>query len=557
MEEFLNILEENIIILDDNFNFKFCNDKFLNEVDINTEEVEKIILNTSNKEELIRHFKNNNTYSGILKSYYKDKYIKLHSKVVKHINENKVTYYVVVDKIGKSKFEVYKGKLIDNIENVINSEQYYINILENLKYNLESDLPIEDALGSVDILDFIDGLLSEFYKIELTQTSFSLFLNLCIDFAGSLDEYGNLIMLEGAWTKTIGWEYEELININMLDIIHPDFRNDFKEKLKNNYDEIIFVENKVRCKDGQYKWLRWNMKHLKGIGVTALTVKDISLEKEEAKRIIELKKEIEAENLKHQFFANLSHEFKTPLNILLGIVQLLEKKIENKKIYSDNGVNIDSYVKLIKQNSYRLLRLSNNLIDMSKIDAGYYKLNLSNNNIVSIVEDISLSVVEYINEKGLNLVFDTDCEELVVACNPDNIERILLNLLSNAIKNTNDGGNIYVNLTNDDDSVSISVIDDGCGIPKDKLSKIFNRFEQVDKCLSRNYEGSGIGLSLVESLVNMHNGKINAKSNLGEGSEFTFTIPKKLVNNDINKNDCVLRENRIERCNIEFSDIYK
>ena len=194
---------------------------------------------------------------------------------------------------------------------------------------------------------------------------------------------------------------------------------------------------------------------------------------------------------------------------------------------------------------------------MSKIDAGYYKLNLSNNNIVSIVEDISLSVVEYINEKGLNLVFDTDCEELVVACNPDNIERILLNLLSNAIKNTNEGGNIYVNLTNDDDSVSISVIDDGCGIPKDKLSKIFNRFEQVDKCLSRNYEGSGIGLSLVESLVNMHNGKINAKSNLGEGSEFTFTIPKKLVNNDINKNDCVLRENRIERCNIEFSDIYK
>ena len=557
MEEFLNILEENIIILDDNFNFKFCNDKFLNEVDINTEEVEKIILNTSNKEELIRHFKNNNTYSGILKSYYKDKYIKLHSKVVKHINENKVIYYVVVDKIGKSKFEVYKGKLIDNIENVINSEQYYINILEDLKYNLESDLPIEDALGSVDVLDFIDGLLSEFYKIELTQTSFSLFLNLCIDFAGSLDEDGNLIMLEGAWTKTIGWEYEELININMLDIIHPDFRNDFKEKLKNNYDEIIFVENKVRCKDGQYKWLRWNMKHLKGIGVTALTVKDISLEKEEAKRIIELKKEIEAENLKHQFFANLSHEFKTPLNILLGIVQLLEKKIENKKIYSDNGVNIDSYVKLIKQNSYRLLRLSNNLIDMSKIDAGYYKLNLSNNNIVSIVEDISLSVVEYINEKGLNLVFDTDCEELVVACNPDNIERILLNLLSNAIKNTNDGGNIYVNLTNDDDSVSISVIDDGCGIPKDKLSKIFNRFEQVDKCLSRNYEGSGIGLSLVESLVNMHNGKINAKSNLGEGSEFTFTIPKKLVNNDINKNDCVLRENRIERCNIEFSDIYK
>ena len=557
MEKFLNILDKNIIVFDENFNFKFCNDKFLQEIDIKRYDIKNLILNTSNQEELIRNFKSNEEYSGVLKVYIYDKYIKLHSKIVRCINEDEVIYYVVIDKIGKSNFEVYKGQLNNNIEEIINSEQYYINILEDLKLCLESNLPVEGALGSVNIEDFIDGLLSEFYKIELTQTSFSLFLNLCIDFAGSLDKDGNLIMLEGAWTKTIGWEYEELININMLDIIHPDFKNDFKEKLRSTDEDIIFIENKVRCKDGQYKWLRWNMKNLKGIGVTALTVKDISSEKEEAKRIIELKKEIEAENLKHQFFANLSHEFKTPLNILLGIVQLLEKKIENKKTYSDNEINIERYVKLIKQNSYRLLRLANNLIDISKIDAGYYKLHLSNNNIVSIVEDISLSVVQYINEKGLNLVFDTDCEELFVACNPDNIERILLNLISNAIKNTDIGGNIYVNLTTDEENVSISVKDDGCGIPKDKLSKIFNRFEQVDKCLNRNYEGSGIGLSLVHSLVNLHNGEIKVESNLGEGSEFKFTIPKNLASNcDCIKNDYVLRENRIERCNIEFSDIY-
>ena len=557
MEKFLNILDKNIIVLDENFNFKFCNDKFLQEVDIKKEDIKNLILNTSNQEELIRNFKSNEEYSGVLKVYIYDKYIKLHSKIVRYVNEDEVIYYVVIDKIGKSNFEVYKGKLNNNIEKIINSEEYYINILEDLKLCLESNLPVEGALGSVNIEDFIDGLLSEFYKIELTQTSFSLFLNLCIDFAGSLDKDGNLIMLEGAWTKTIGWEYEELININMLDIIHPDFRQEFKDKLRSTDEDIIFIENKVRCKDGQYKWLRWNMKNLKGIGLTALTVKDISSEKEEAKRIIELKKEIEAENLKHQFFANLSHEFKTPLNILLGIVQLLEKKIENKKTYSDNEINMERYVKLIKQNSYRLLRLANNLIDISKIDAGYYKLHLSNNNIVSIVEDISLSVVQYINEKGLNLVFDTDCEELFVACNPDNIERILLNLISNAIKNTDIGGNIYVNLTTDEENVSISVKDDGCGIPKDKLSKIFNRFEQVDKCLNRNYEGSGIGLSLVESLVNLHNGEIKVESNLGEGSEFKFTIPKNLVSNcDCIKNDYVLRENRIERCNIEFSDIY-
>lgn len=195
---------------------------------------------------------------------------------------------------------------------------------------------------------------------------------------------------------------------------------------------------------------------------------------------------------------------------------------------------------------------------MSKIDAGYYKLELSNNNIVNIVEDISLSVAEYAKEKGLSLIFDTDCEELDVACDPDKIERILLNLLSNSIKNTEIGGTIYVNLTTDNENVSISVGDDENGIPKDKLSKIFNRFEQVDKCLNRNYEGSGIGLSLVKSLVNMHDGDIRVRSNLGEGSEFKFTIANNLVSScNTVEPSCILSENKIERCNIEFSDIYK
>ena len=170
---------------------------------------------------------------------------------------------------------------------------------------------------------------------------------------------------------------------------------------------------------------------------------------------------------------------------------------------------------------------------MSRIDAGFYKLNLSNNNIVNIVEDISLSVVQYANRNGINLVFDTDCEDLVIACDPDKIERIILNLLSNSIKNTDAGGIIHITLSNDEESVSISVADNGKGIPKEKLPKIFDRFEQVEKSLNRSFEGSGIGLSLVHSLVNMHNGSINVRSKLGVGSEFKFTIPKNLVCNSL------------------------
>ena len=558
MQDFLNEIDKSIVILDKYFNFKFCNDKFLKEADINISDIDKLFLNTSTKEELERSFKNDNKYTGVIKSYICDKYMKLNSTIIKSISDNEVIYYVLIDKIGKSNIQVYTGKLNDSINEVINIEQYYIDILEKIKLSVESNLSLENIFKNINLNELLDGLISELYKVELIQTSFSLFLNLSTDFAATLDKEFKLIMLEGTWTKTIGWEYEELINVNILYLIHPDYVSDFKDKLINPRKEIVFIENKVKCKNGKYKWLRWNMKYLKGLDITVLTAKDITMEKDEQKRMIELKKEIESENLKNQFFANLSHEFKTPLNIILGIVQLLDMNIENKKVYSDEDVDIVNYAKLIRQNAYRLLRLSNNLIDMSKIDAGYYKLELFNNNIVSIVEDISLSVAEYANEKGLSLVFDTDCEELFIACDPDKIERILLNLLSNSIKNTDVGGTIYVNLTTDEENVNISVEDNGNGIPKEKLSKIFNRFEQVDKCLNRSYEGSGIGLSLVNSLVNMHNGSIKVRSKLGVGSEFKFTIPKKLVSSgNITKRNYVVSENKIERCNIEFSDIYK
>lgn len=154
-----------------------------------------------------------------------------------------------------------------------------MDVLEDIKLNLNSKAHLEDILKNIDLKDFFNGLMSELYKIELAQTSFSLFLNLSADFVGTLDKDGNLIMMEGAWTKTIGWEYEELLNI-----IHPDYRDDFKDKLKSVDVEIDSIENKVKCKDGQYKWLRWNMKYLKGMDLIILTVRDVSVEKEEERR---------------------------------------------------------------------------------------------------------------------------------------------------------------------------------------------------------------------------------------------------------------------------------
>jgi signal transduction histidine kinase len=210
----------------------------------------------------------------------------------------------------------------------------------------------------------------------------------------------------------------------------------------------------------------------------------------------------------------------------------------------------------MKQNCYRLIRITNNLIDMNKIELGFYNMNFMNKDIVKVVEDISLSVVEFANLKKLELIFDTDVEEKVISCDSEKLERILLNLLSNAIKFTKPGGNIYVNVCDKGKYIVISVKDTGSGIPKNMLEKIFDNFVQVDNSLRRNAEGSGIGLALVKCLVEMQGGIIEVESELGVGSEFIVKLPAKINKNEVLINENSSLDDRVEKIKIEFSDIY-
>lgn len=197
----------------------------------------------------------------------------------------------------------------------------------------------------------------------------------------------------------------------------------------------------------------------------------------------------------------------------------------------------------------------NNLIDISKSDVGYLKLNMHNFNIVSIIEDITLSVCEIYKINGIRIVFDTNTEEKIMAIDCDKIERIMLNLLSNAVKFTDKGGAVTVTLTDMDEYVQISVKDTGIGIPEAKINHIFNRFEQVDKTFTRKREGSGIGLTLVKSLVELHGGNISAKSKINEGSEFIFNLPATIVESDETLTESTF-DSKVDKISIEFSDIY-
>jgi len=295
------------------------------------------------------------------------------------------------------------------------------------------------------------------------------------------------------------------------------------------------------------------------IGYEELQLKRLSkkLKKEVSQKDTLLNEANEYSILKTRLFSTISHELKTPINIIYSAVQLLEKIYINDEQFAKKDSFL-KYLGVMKKNCYRLIRLINNYIDINKIGLGFYKLEKKNGNIVNTIEDITMSVVEYARVKNIKVVFDTDVEEKIMAYDSEKIERIMLNLLSNAIKFTNDGGSIKISIHDGEKFVSISVKDDGSGIPEDMLNKIFDVFVQVDGSIRRNVEGSGIGLSLVKSFVEMHGGTINVKSKVGAGSEFIMKLPVKIAAEDGYTSEAKekLMDMDDKEVKIELSDIY-
>lgn len=397
---------------------------------------------------------------------------------------------------------------------------------------------------------FMENKMRIYTEKELEQ-----YLNVSADLVSMVGKDGNLKRISSNWNKVLGWDEEELLSMSIKDIIHPSEIELFNETKKSNDADGQITRHifRFKHKEGYYIDLEWSSMYIPSQEMYVTAARDITgkLEIEKEKR--KLEEAVQLEVVKNEFFSNISHEFRTPINILIGTMQLINKNIEK------NSLDIESlkkYVNYIKQNSYRLLRLVNNLIDISKMDIGVYELRPSNQNIVSIIEDITLSVADYTKNNKINLIFDTNIEEIITCCDPDKIERIMLNLLSNAIKYTPEDGYIEVEVNATDKDIVVSVKDSGIGIPKDKLDVIFDRFGQVDGSFNRKCEGSGMGLSIVKNLVEMHGGRINVKSKINEGSQFIFTIPIKIREDNSKSYDCDRKCKHVERCDIEFSDIY-
>lgn len=250
--------------------------------------------------------------------------------------------------------------------------------------------------------------------------------------------------------------------------------------------------------------------------------KTLQLTKEMEKNDKLLKKVIELEKRKNNYFVNLSHELRTPLNVISSTEQLVTELNKSKDGIGKSKLN--GCMQVVRRNTNRLLNLINNIIDTAKIESGSYQLNIREHDIVYIVEEATLSLKDYIERKGIELIIDPEMEEKIIKCDEHEIERCIVNLVSNAAKFTPEGGTIEVTIEDLDEKVKIIVKDTGIGIDKKYHDSIFNRFNQVIDQGAESEGGSGLGLTITKQIIDMHGGQISVESELGKGCKFIIIL---------------------------------
>ncbi len=296
----------------------------------------------------------------------------------------------------------------------------------------------------------------------------------------------------------------------------------FRVKGSNNDGLWNETGNSIRMTISPPPWKTWWAYTIYGIAFISLIIawRRYDLKRQKLKQALEIE-QVEAEKLKEldkmksQFFANISHEFRTPLTLILGPLEKFSKKVRAEEDLQD--------LNIMQRNARRMQTLINQLLNLSKIESGQMKLQAWEEDIVSLTRGYIQSFESLARQQQIRLGFRSGPDYLPVYIDRDKIEKILYNLLSNAIKFNRKGGRVDVGLERKDEAVLITISDTGPGIPPEQLEHIFDRFYSAAN--STYQEGTGIGLALTKELVALHHGSIRVESEAGNGTTFTVTLP--------------------------------
>lgn len=335
------------------------------------------------------------------------------------------------------------------------------------------------------------------------------------------------------WCKISGLSQEEGIGNGWYNAVHPDDR----EIIKKGWDTAVsqnvesYAEYRFIHPDGSIRWVlgqavpeRNTEDQIMGYVGTITDITNIKLYEIELNRLKE--KAEESDRLKSSFLANMSHEVRTPMNGILGFSELLKDP-------QLTGEKRDEYINIIEVSGNRMLNIINDIIDISKIEAGLMNLSLSSTNINKLVKSIFIFFKTETNQKGIQFTITSNLsdKEAFILTDKIKVSSILTNLIKNAIKFT-DAGSIELNYYRKGKFLEFSVIDTGVGIPKDRLQAVFDRFIQADIADTRAFQGAGLGLSIAKAYVEMLDGKIWLESDEGKGSKFYFTLPYYQIDNE-------------------------
>ena len=226
-----------------------------------------------------------------------------------------------------------------------------------------------------------------------------------------------------------------------------------------------------------------------------------------------------ADRAKSDFLANMSHELRTPLNAIIGFAEILRDEIIGPIRPDQKELVVD-----IHTSGRHLLNMINDILDLSKIEAGTMELDFEIFSIVDTMEEVNTVVNALASKKQIHLIQEFD-RDITVTADKTKFKQILYNLLANGVKFTNEGGRVTTQLEISENSLLVRVIDTGVGITPEDQEMLFQAFTQVDTSKARAHEGTGLGLALTKRLVELHGGEIWVESTVGEGSTFSFTLP--------------------------------
>jgi len=362
------------------------------------------------------------------------------------------------------------------------------------------------------------------------------FLGLSIDMFCTAGFDGFFKSVNPAFEKTLGFSVKELLERPYLEFVHPDdWQGTQTESGRLQNGDVTFAfENRYLCKDGSYKWILWNAVSLPEQELIYAVGRDITgrkkAEREQQRFAARLEtangelalrnREVErATSMKSKFLASMSHELRTPLNAIVGFSDLLADG-------TAGGLNAKQqrFINHIKQGSTHLLQLINDILDLSKIEAGQLELRCEDFSVQEALPEVLSTIRPLAMAKNIQVRQKIEIERRVFA---DRIrfKQIMYNLLSNAVKFTPQDGQIEVACDEEGSNVRISVSDTGAGIRKEDQALIFEEFRQVADANIATHAGTGLGLAITKRLVEQQHGRIFVESAPGKGSRFTFTLP--------------------------------